>query len=45
MALRARIVLACTEESGVVPLTAVADRTRMSRESARSSGCGSCGTG
>jgi transposase len=35
LALRARIVLACAEESGTVPLTLVAARTGVSRESAR----------
>ena len=35
LALRARIVLACAEESGVAPLTAVAGRTGVSRESVR----------
>jgi transposase len=35
LALRARIVLACAEESGVAPLTAVAARTGVSRESVR----------
>jgi transposase len=35
LALRARIVLACAEESGTVPLTAVAARVGVSREMAR----------
>jgi transposase len=35
LALRARIVLACAEESGVAPLTRVAERTGVSRESVR----------
>jgi transposase len=35
LALRARIVLACAEESGVAPLTAVAARTGVSREMVR----------
>jgi transposase len=35
LALRARIVLACAEESGTVPLTAVAARVGGSREMAR----------
>jgi hypothetical protein len=35
LALRAWIVLACAEESGVAPLTAVAGRTGASRESVR----------
>jgi hypothetical protein len=33
LALRARIVLACAEEGGTAPLTAVAARTGVSRES------------
>jgi transposase-like protein len=32
---RPRVVLACAEEGGVAPLTRVAERTGMSRESAR----------
>ena len=35
LVLRARIVLACAEDGGVVPLTAVAARTGVSRESVR----------
>ncbi len=35
LALRARVVLACAEESGIAPLTVVAARTGVSRESAR----------
>src|SRR5215472_4880840 len=35
LAERARIVLACAEEEGVAPLTAVAARTGVSRESVR----------
>lgn len=35
LAERARIVLACAEEGGVAPLTRVAVRTGMSRESVR----------
>ena len=35
LAERARIVLACAEESGVAPLTRVAKRTGVSRESVR----------
>jgi len=35
LALRARIVLACAEESGVAPLTRVAARTGVSREMVR----------
>jgi transposase len=35
LVLRARIVLACAEDSGVSPLTAVAARTGVSRESVR----------
>jgi transposase len=35
LALRARIVLACAEGGGVTPLTEVADRTGVSRESVR----------
>jgi hypothetical protein len=35
LALRARIVLACADESGVAPLTVVAARTGVSRESVR----------
>jgi transposase len=35
LAERARIVLACAEESGAAPLTAVAARTGVSRESVR----------
>jgi transposase len=35
LALRARIVLACAEDGGTVPLTAVAERTGVSRESVR----------
>ena len=35
LALRARIVLACAEEGGTAPLTAVAGRTGVSRESVR----------
>jgi hypothetical protein len=33
LAERARVVLACAEESGVAPLTRVAERTGLSRES------------
>jgi hypothetical protein len=32
LALRARIVLACTEESGVAPLTAVAETWKLSTD-------------
>ena len=35
LALRARIVLACAEDGGIAPLTAVAARTGVSRESVR----------
>ncbi len=35
LALRARIVLACAEDGGTAPLTAVAERTGVSRESVR----------
>jgi transposase len=35
LALRARIVLACADEGGIAPLTAVAERTGVSRESVR----------
>jgi transposase len=35
LALRARMVLACAEDGGVAPLTAVAERTGVSRESVR----------
>ena len=35
LALRARIVLACAEQSGVTPLTRVAERTGVSREMVR----------
>jgi len=35
LALRARIVLACAEDGGTAPLTAVAARTGVSRESVR----------
>lgn len=35
LAERARVVLACAEESGVAPLTSVAARTWVSRESVR----------
>ena len=35
LALRARIVLACAENGGIAPLTAVAARTGVSRESVR----------
>jgi len=35
LAERARIVLACAEDGGVAPLTAVASRTGVSRETAR----------
>jgi transposase len=35
LALRARIVLACAEEGGIAPLTAVAARTGVSREMVR----------
>jgi transposase len=35
LALRARIVLACAEDGGTAPLTAVAGRTGVSRESVR----------
>ena len=35
LVLRARIVLACAEDRGVAPLTAVAARTGVSRESVR----------
>ena len=35
LAERARVVLACAEESGVAPLTRVAERTGVSRETVR----------
>ena len=35
LALRARVVLACADDGGVAPLTAVAARTGVSRESVR----------
>jgi transposase len=35
LAQRARIVLACAEDDGIAPLTAVAERTGVSRESVR----------
>jgi transposase len=35
LALRARVVLACAEDGGTAPLTAVAERTGVSRESVR----------
>ncbi len=35
LALRARIVLACAEDGGVAPLTAVGDRLGVSREMVR----------